>query len=444
MHRRLSAQLEAWADAPRRKPLLVRGARQVGKTWAVNDFGSRRFPGRVRVIDLERRRDLHRIFEGALDTRAIISDLEAALGAPVEPGLDLLFLDEIQACPRAIVALRYFYEDVPDLHVIAAGSLLELALGDISVPVGRVQYLWAYPMTFAEYFHGIGDDLAANVITSGPHPVSETTHRLLLEHLRDYLFVGGMPAAVAAYSDKGRLLDAFAVQEEIVASYRDDFLKYRPRTGLDILEDVLVSIARSVGEQVIVSKLSDRGVRGTVSKALVLLERAQLVRRVSSVHHLGLPLDARRARRFKAIVVDVGLMNRLTGLPVSIELQARDLLAIHNGAVAEQFVGQELAANVSGQENLHYWTREARNSSAEVDYVVRLGSGVRPVEVKSGPAGRLRSMHLLLAQHPEAAPGIVLSTAPYAELPDHDLLFLPLYFAGSLERTAADARLPIR
>jgi hypothetical protein len=120
------------------------------------------------------------------------------------------------------------------------------------------------------------------------------------------------------------------------------------------------------------------------------------------------------------------------------------LLAIHNGAVAEQFVGQEFAANASGQQNLHYWTREARNSSAEVDYVVRLGSGARPVEVKSGPAGRLRSMHLLLAQHPEAAPGIVLSTAPYAELPEHDLLFLPLYFAGSLERTAGDARLAIR
>jgi len=440
MDRPLLKRLETWADAPRRKPLLVRGARQVGKTWAVNEFGRRRFPGHVRVVDLERRRDLHHLFEGALDIRSIISDLEADLGAPIEPGKDLLFLDEIQACPRAIVALRYFFEDAPGLHVIAAGSLLELALGDISVPVGRVQYQWVYPMTFAEYLHGIGNGIAADVVRAGPHPVSETTHRLLLGHLRDYLFVGGMPAAVAAFKDTGRLLDAFAVHEEIIASYRDDFLKYTPRTGLDVLEDVFVGIARSVGEQIIVSKLSERGARGTVNKALVLLERAQIVRRVSALHHVGLPLDARPAKRFKAIVVDVGLMRRLTGLPASIELRAADLLAIHNGAVAEQYVGQELSANTSGQESLHYWVREARNSTAEVDYVTRIGTRARPLEVKSGPAGRLRSIHLLLAQHPEAAPGIVLSTAPYAELPEQDLVFVPLYFAGSLDQPSPGPR----
>ncbi len=219
-----------------------------------------------------------------------------------------------------------------------------------------------------------------------------------------------------------------------MSTYRDDFLKYRPRTGVDVLDDVLVNVTRSVGGQIIVSRLSDRGARGTVAKALALLEQAMLVQRVLSVGHVGLPLGARVAKRFKAIVADVGLMQRLAELPTSVALRPDDLLALHNGAVAEQYVGQELLAAGGGRGDLHYWTREARGSSAEVDYVVRLGDRVRPVEVKSGPSGRLRSMHMLLAQHPETAPGIVLSTAPYADLPEQGLLFVPLYFAGSLGR----------
>jgi uncharacterized protein len=434
MERLVTWHLDAWADDPHRKPLIVRGARQVGKTWAVMDLGKRRFGGRAHVIDLERRRDLHRLFEGALDVRSIVSALEATLGARVVPGRDLLFLDEIQACPRAVVALRYFYEDLPDLHVIAAGSLLEFALSEVPVPVGRVQYMWVRPMTFVEYLRGIGNDIAAEIVADGPRPTDPVTHGVLLKDLRDYLFVGGMPAAVAAFARDGSFLDAFAVHEEIVAAYRDDFLKYRPRAGVDVLDDVLVHVARSVGDQIVVSKLSDRAARTTVNKALTLLEQALLVQRVSSVGHVGLPLGARVAKRFKAIVGDVGLMQHLAGLPTDVALNPRDLLSIHKGAVAEQFVGQELAAVTGGHEDLHYWVREARNSSAEVDYVVRIGERVRPVEVKSGPAGRLRSMHLLLAQHPETAPGIVLSTAPFARLPQQNLLFVPLYYSGSLDR----------
>ena len=306
MKRLITNQLISWADDPRRKPLVVRGARQVGKTWAVTAFGEQRFGAGLRIVDLERRRDLHRLFEGALDPRSILSALEATLGARIVPGRDLLFLDEIQACPRAIVALRYFYEDLPQLHLVAAGSLLEFALADVAVPVGRVQYLWTRPMTFEEYLRGIGSDVAADIVAGGPQETDAVTHGILLGHLRDYLFVGGMPAAVAAFADTGSLLDAFAIHEEIVATYRDDFLKYRPRTGVDVLDEVLSGVARSVGDQIVVSKLSDRGARATVAKALTLLEQAMLVRRVLSVGHVGLPLGARVAKRFKAIVADVG------------------------------------------------------------------------------------------------------------------------------------------
>jgi predicted AAA+ superfamily ATPase len=432
MYRFAIESLRAWADAPRRMPLVVRGARQVGKTWAVQHFGEERFKGRVHTLDLERRRDLHRLFEGGLDPTRILSELEAIAGERITPGRDLLFLDEIQACPRAITALRYFLDDIPGLHVVAAGSLLEFALRAISVPVGRIQYLWMQPLTFVEYLRGVGNDPAADTVEEGPRPLSETVHRALLGHVRDYVFVGGMPAAVSAYAASGRLLDAFEVHDEIVTSYRDDFLKYQPRTDPDSLDDVLTAVAGSVGEQIKYARLSARVTQPTIKRAFGLLERAQLVRRVEAVRHVGLPLGAEAGRRFKAILVDVGLMQRLSGLPANVELAREDLLGIHAGAVAEQFVGQQLAAALQGGDRLHYWAREAKSSTAEVDYVVRLGDAVRPIEVKSGPSGRLRSLHQLLGQHPGCGPGIVLSEAPYAELPEQNLVFVPLYYAGTL------------
>jgi predicted AAA+ superfamily ATPase len=438
MERHATRHLTTWADTPKRRPMVIRGVRQVGKTWLVRDLAARRFAGRLHSIDLERRRDLHPIFAGDLDPVRIVSALEAMLGERIVPGRDLLFLDEIQACPRAIVALRYFYEELPELHVIAAGSLLEFALGGISVPVGRVDYLWLRPVTFSEYLAGIGNEVAAEIVAAGPRQVADTTHRLLLGHLRDYLFVGGMPAAVQAYAESGRLLDAFDVHESIVATYRDDFLKYQPRTGIDYLDDVLSSVARSVGQQLKYARLSALATPPTVKRAFALLERAQLVRRIRGLKHVGLPLGADASRSFKALVVDVGLMQRLAGLPSTVELAKTDLLGIYNGAVAEQYVGQELAAVPQRNEDLFYWARAAKSSTAEVDYVVRIGASARPVEVKSGPAGRLRSMHILLAQQPEVAPGIVLSEAPYAELTEQRLVFVPLYFAGSLERLGAD------
>jgi predicted AAA+ superfamily ATPase len=438
MERHATRHLTTWADTPKRRPMVIRGVRQVGKTWLVRDLAARRFAGRLHSIDLERRRDLHPIFAGDLDPVRIVSALEAMLGERIVPGRDLLFLDEIQACPRAIVALRYFYEELPELHVIAAGSLLEFALRGISVPVGRVVYLWLRPVTFSEYLAGIGNEVAAEIVAAGPRQVADTTHRLLLGHLRDYLFVGGMPAAVQAYAESGRLLDAFDVHESIVATYRDDFLKYQPRTGIDYLDDVLSSVARSVGQQLKYARLSALATPPTVKRAFALLERAQLVRRIRGLKHVGLPLGADASRSFKALVVDVGLMHRLAGLPSTVELAKTDLLGIYNGAVAEQYVGQELAAVPQRNEDLFYWARAAKSSTAEVDYVVRIGASARPVEVKSGPAGRLRSMHILLAQQPEVAPGIVLSEAPYAELTEQRLVFVPLYFAGSLERLGAD------
>jgi uncharacterized protein len=444
MRRFVHERLLAWKNASDRRPLLVRGARQVGKTWSIIDFGRAHFPGVVHVIDFEQRPAARDYFAGDLDPRKVLAGLELLLGVPVRPGRDLLFLDEIQACPRALVALRYFYEQMPELHVVAAGSLVEFALAEISFPVGRIDYLTMRPMTFVEYLWAIGNGVMAEVILDGPRPQPEATHTLVLEELRRYFYVGGMPAAVSAYVAGLSLQTTFARQDALVQSYRDDFGKYAPRASRRCLEEVLVSTARSVGTPVKYARLAPGFRSDTVHSAFDLLARAGLLRAVPTTSPAGLPLAvSANHKRFKAQLVDVGLLQRVSGMPADAEFGKGSLLAMYAGALAEQFVGQELLASLGDQ--VYCWLRPQKSSSAEVDFVVAAGGRVVPIEVKSGPSGRLRSLHLLLAEYPQCAPGLVLSEAPYAELPEQGLIFVPLYYAGTLFDSAGiDERIPNR
>jgi predicted AAA+ superfamily ATPase len=205
MQRFIIEKLVEWKTSANRKPLILRGARQTGKTWAVNTFGKQHFEGSIHLVDLEKHTDWHVIFEKNLDIRRIISELELVLNASIEPGKDLLFLDEIQSCPRAIMALRYFYEELPDLHVIAAGSLLEFATRDISFPVGRIQFLNMFPMTFAEFLLACGKDKLAGLILNSNMEYSENVHYMLLDELRLYFFTGGMPECVNSFSERKKL-----------------------------------------------------------------------------------------------------------------------------------------------------------------------------------------------------------------------------------------------
>ncbi|MBI3923784.1 MAG: AAA family ATPase, partial [Armatimonadetes bacterium] len=198
MKRFITDKLITWKKQTRRKPLVLRGARQVGKTWSVKEFGEEQFGGNVHVVDLEQRPDWHRVFEGNLVASRLLSELEILLNRRIVPGQDLLFLDEVQSCPRALMALRYFYEERPELHVIAAGSLLEFAMRDISFPVGRVQFLEMHPMCFAEFLLATGKELAVDIVLSSPCNQPESVHIMLLRELRHYLFVGGMPECVLA------------------------------------------------------------------------------------------------------------------------------------------------------------------------------------------------------------------------------------------------------
>jgi hypothetical protein len=436
LKRFLTAELAHWKEQARRKPLVLRGARQVGKTWTVLDFGRTHFEGRVHHVDLEKRTDWHRIFDGDLAASRVLSELELLLNRRIVPGRDLLFLDEIQSAPRALMALRYFYEECPDLHVIAAGSLLEFAMGRISFPVGRVQFLTMQPMSFAEFLLATGKDLAAEVVLGRPCRQAATVHDMLLGELRSYMFVGGMPECVLTFARTGKLAEAFEVQAELAHSYRHDFSKYAPHSDRRCLDAVFVSVARNVGRQVKYARLAEGFANSTIKKAFDLLCLAQVVRRVPSAAPSGLPLAASASqKRFKALLVDIGLMQHLCGMHVPSEYAKKDLLDVYEGAMAEQFVGQELSAG--GQEALYYWAREAKSSTAEVDFLAVTGGRILPIEVKSGPSGRLRSLHLLLRTFPNCPKGFVLSTGPYDELPDERLVFVPLYYAGSLVRDGA-------
>ena len=430
MRRFVQDQLRRWKTADRRKPLIIRGGRQVGKTWSVEEFGRADFKATVKV-DLEKRVDLHSLFRGDLDSKTLLPQLEVAVGRRIVPGETLLFLDEIQACPRALTALRYLYEGIPELHVVAAGSLLEFALGEISFPVGRVQFLNMYPLTFAEFVLAGGNVPLYERLGGPPAALGEVTHQLLLDQLRTYFFVGGMPEAVSAYLTDKSMLAAFEVQSEILDAYRQDFSKYAPRADKDCLNQVLASCAASVGEQIKYSRLAQGFSNPTLHKAFDLLSMAEVLHKIPATTTPVLPFGSNvNGKRFKASLIDIGLMQRLTHLPVNVELRQEDLLAIHRGKLAEQYVAQELL--ISQNRELYYWAREGPASSAEVDYLIQRDGRVCPVEVKSGAGGTLRSMHMLLEAHPELPEGIVLYGGAYDWRPESRLRFVPLYFAGAI------------
>lgn len=432
MKRLIIENLVAWKNNPGRKPLIVRGARQVGKTWAVQTFGKEYFNGNIHLVDLEKHAEWHIIFEKNLDVRRIIAELELVLNLTIETGKDLVFFDEIQSCPRALMALRYFYEDMPELHVIAAGSLLEFAFKEISFPVGRVQFIHIHPMNFSEFLLATGRDKMAEALHPGSFDFSEAVHHTFLEALRTYFFIGGMPECVKTYAESGKLKTVSDIHRDLLETYRADFAKYAPHADKRCLNAVLSNTAKSVGQQIKYSRLADGFTPPTNKKAFELLTMARLIHKIPAVSGAGQPLGAAASeRKFKALMLDIGLMQHLCGSSWTMDMAAASLMDMYRGALAEQFVGQEFLA--AGLDPIYYWSRDAKSSTAEVDYMIEHEGRVIPIEVKSGAAGRLKSLHLLLQSYPQLSGGIVLSERPYGEIPEQKLIFYPLYAAGFIK-----------
>ncbi len=401
----------------------------MGKTWLVLELAKQRFFNSV-IIDFEQDHTLRHLFDLNLDPSRICAELEIRLGENIVDGKTLLFFDEIQLCPKAIMGLRYFYEERPGLHVIAAGSLLEFVFQDISFPVGRIQSLEIHPMTFSEFLMATGDEKAAKICREPLIQQSMGIHEFLIGKLRTYFLLGGMPECIKVYADTTSLKQAAEVQDEIISTFQWDFNKYQPKTDINCLKTVWMTIASQVGSQIKYTNLAKDFSIPTIKKAFESLLQARLCHKIQSSSQPEIPLAANASsKKLKALFLDLGLRNRMMEIDYNETLNHSNLLAIYRGSLAEQFIGQELIA--AGINPLFYWSRDAKNSEAEVDFLIKHDLQYIPIEVKDGPSGKLRSLQLFReAFNPKYS---IVFNAGQMGINHHDhIIFLPLYFAESL------------
>jgi len=451
MYRKQLEFLETWLRNKNRKPVIIRGARQVGKSTLVELF-AREQQKTLRLVNLERHPALSSVFS-TKDPQQIIQQLEFLPNMGRVGADSFLFLDEIQAVPEAIPALRYFYEDLPELPVVSAGSLLEFALTDhtFSMPVGRVQYLHMGPMTFSEFLLAVGEERLNDFITHYKlgQTVGEVVHQRLLELLRSYYYVGGMPEAVAVFAETRSYKSVSEVHNSIIETYRDDFPKYAGTRNLSRMLNVFNFAARNIGIKIKYSNISTRDQSITIKKDIELLAMARVISKVIHSHCSGLPLQADVEEKvYKLLFLDVGLMNAICGLDWRSISQMEEIKLVNQGAVAEQFIGQHLQAMLADSPNreLNYWLREGRSSNAELDFVIALGGDIIPIEVKSGATGSLKSLHQFMGSKPAPVavrfdtqlPSVqqidtVINMNKQREQVKYQLISLPLYLVERLE-----------
>lgn len=403
MRRNAEVYLQSWLIDKKRKPLVIRGARQVGKSTLVRMF-AREQGLRLIEINLEKTPQLASSFH-TRNTERIFTDLSLLMKTEINPKTDLIFFDEIQAIPEAFSALRYFFEDSPQSKIIAAGSLLEVMLAEqeFSMPVGRIQFLSLGPMTFFEFLNALGETQALKALNSFNIPekpgsskldFSEVLHAEMTALYADYLWVGGMPEAVAEYSSSKSLSKITEIKSTILETYRSDFGKYRKRYPQERLERIFDYASQNVGTKVKYTHLSRENTARDLKPGIELLERARVLKRVFHTGATTIPLSATQDEAiFKFLFLDIGLMMTSLGLNLSDLKNPTALNTALRGQITEQFTGQQLlSASYNPANNLYYWLREGKSGNAEVDYVIQNGSEIVPLECKSGLSGSHKSL----------------------------------------------------
>ena len=395
--------LSEWASRDTHKPVLLRGARQVGKSTAVKEL-SKKFDSFVE-INFEKQPKYKILFDDDLDVKRIIPQISAIYGTSIKPGQTLLFLDEIQECPRAIMALRFFKEDMPELHVIAAGSLLEFALKELpTFGVGRIHSMFMYPMTFDEFLEANGQQLLIETRNEASidNPLPEPIHNKLVDFLRTYMLVGGMPEAVKTWVEYHDYIRCQEVQDDIVVTYEDDFPKYKKNVDPTLLRRTLRSVAVQAGKKFVYTKVGLDYKTAEVKKAVELLTLAGILHPVTHTDANGLPLGSEEDKSYqKMLLLDTGLLLRLLNMSLGdvSELTTQILTAsatdlANKGPMAEMVVGLEMLHNMSPniRHELYYWVRHAKNSQAEIDYIATYLQTVVPIEVKADTQGGMKSL----------------------------------------------------
>ena len=400
--RTIDKELETWSKNPDRKPLLIRGARQVGKSTAVRVFGKHfRY---FLEINFEEQKEVHRLFGGNLSPAELCENLSVMYNIPITAGETLLFFDEIQACLPAISSLRFFYEKFPELHVIAAGSLLEFVFNELpSFGVGRIRSLFMYPFSFDEFLSACDEQLLlkAKRNASAKHPLQEAIHIKLLGYFKRFLVIGGMPEGIVRYVEEGKLNACQQALDDLIISLKSDFTKYKKRVVPLRISEVFESVVRQTGGKFVYRKASSELNHKQIKEALELLIMAGLVIPVTHTSANGIPLGSGcDVKKRKMLLFDTGIFQRLLGLNISDVLFEDDFDLVNRGSIAELYVGLEMLKSLScyQQQSLYYWQREALNSNAEVDYLIQKQQHIIPVEVKSGKKGSMQSLHLFLKE----------------------------------------------
>lgn len=433
MKRKMDSELMDWAKEAKHKPLMLRGARQVGKTYSVRMLG-RRFR-HFAEINFEEKPDAAIFFKSTLSAQPLCEKLSVFTGIPIVPGETLLFLDEVQACPEVLASLRYFHEQMPGLHVVAAGSLLEFALQKIpSLGVGRITSRFMYPLSFPEFLEAVGEGSLLPLVdaASCSAPIEAPFHRKLSDLLRTYMLVGGMPEAVAEYAESRDLLRTMNVLDDLIVTFFDDFEKYHRRTPVERLDKTFRSVVSQTGGKFVCAAVDKETKSTAILSALDLLVKAGLVYQVFQTSGAALPLGAQAdVRRFKTLLFDIGIHQRLSGLDLSAHVTADDAQLVNKGSMAELLVGLHLAAYQSPHRRpeLYYWHREASGANAEIDYLVQQGNHICPIEVKAGSRGGMQSLRLFLKLR-GLHTGLRVSMENFSKLDDAGIV--PLYAAHRL------------
>lgn len=401
MDRKISNFLYRWLQDENRKPIIIRGARQVGKTWLVRNLATK-VNKKLIELNFERNPSFADLFYSN-DPQKTLFAIETALNITIDAANSILFLDEVQAFPKVLAKLRWFAEELSALPVIAAGSLLEFVLSEheFSMPVGRISYCYLEPMSFQEFLLGMGQDKLCNFLSnySLADPIPQPVHERLCELLHEYLIVGGMPAVVASWADVRSPAKISEIQHDLLNTYRDDFAKYKGRVDGVRLEETLNSIPRLLGQKFKYSAINPNIIAASIKKALILLCKAQLCYKVNNCSGNGIPLGAEiRDKMYKVVLLDVGLVSTLLGISFQDISNLQNIHLANQGKLTEQLVGQLLRTMRPPYQEpvLYYWLREEHGSAAEVDYLIQHDSSIVPIEVKSGSSGALKSLHLFM------------------------------------------------
>jgi len=430
MKRLLYKKLIKWKQSIQRKPLLLQGARQVGKTYLLKEFGKNEYAS-LAYFNFEQEPELESIFNRSLSTSYLIENLSAFSGKLIKPEKTLIFFDEIQSSPRAITSLKYFYESAPEYHIVSAGSLLGVSVGkETSFPVGKVNFYMLYPMNFYEYLESFGQENLISMLENKTdcEPLPDIIHNRLLEYYKFYLYIGGMPEIVQHYVNHRNIVVVRKIQKEILLAYERDFSKYTTKKEAIRISEIWKSIPSQLARENKKFKYSDVSKGGRASRFESSIEWLRKTGLIIPTYNLKIPklpmMNYADQSKFKIYLLDTGLLGANLDIDSKLITSQSLLFDEFKGAFVENYVAAELTS--LGCETLYYWTSK---SSAEIDFLIKINNNIFPVEVKSGLSRKGKSLNVYKSKY---KPLNVIRISPRNFTKDNNFVNIPLYAASTL------------